>query len=197
MAVSIKRSDAPQPRISVQEYLLWEARAESKSELYDGAILAMAGATPEHIRITTNLARRLGNQLDGSPCEPFDSDMRVFVEKCNSVFYPDLTVVCGEAQFLDTALATLCNPTLIVEVLSPSTEARDRGEKLACYQTLDSVQVYALVAQDRARVEAYSRQADGSWRHEVVEGLDAALELPSVGCALRLEEVYARVSFAV
>ncbi len=184
------------PFISLEDYFDREARAEIKSEYFDGVLVAMAGASPAHVRITTNLTRLIGNQLEGRPCEPFDSDLRVYVEACNTVFYPDLTAACAPPQFAETRLATLLNPTLIIEVLSDTTEAVDRGFKFACFQSLESLQTYVLIAQDRLPVECFTRQPDGSWRYEATNTPEAVVALPAIGCELRLAEVYARIKFS-
>ena len=181
--------------ILLTAYFEREDTAEIKSEYHDGIVVAMSGASPTHIRITTNLTRLIGKELEGRSCEPFDSDMRVMVPACNAVFYPDLTVVCEPPRFADTGLATLLNPTLTVEVLSPSTERTDRGLKSDCYRTLESLQAYVLISQDEPRIELFSRQPDGSWRYDVATGLQANLPLGTIDCELRLAEVYARVVF--
>ena len=179
-----------------QEYLAWERKAETKHEYHDGVIVAMTGASRRHNRVTLDTVRSLGNQLEGTPCEPFANDMRVLVPECNRYFYPDVIVVCGEAQFEDEEFDTLTNPTLVVEVLSNSTERTDRRLKLDCYRTLPSLQTYALIAQDAPRIETYTRQDDGTWRYGAVSGLEASVSLPAIGCTLRLADVYARVAFA-
>jgi Uma2 family endonuclease len=184
------------PYITPQEYLERERKAETKSEFYDGLIVAMAGASPEHNAITFNLAAGLGPQLGDKNCRGYGSDLRGRVSACNAYFYPDATVVCGEPQYDQlVGLHSLLNPTLIIEVLSDSTERTDRREKFDCYQTLDSLKTYVLVAQDSPRIELFTRQADGSWRYEPVRGLDAVVKLESIGCTLRLADVYARVEF--
>ncbi len=179
-----------------REYLQWERQADTRSEYHDGVIVAMSGASRVHNRITFDTGRALGNQLAGQACEPFESDMRVLVPDCNRYFYPDLVIVCGEAQFEDAELDTLLNPALIIETLSDSTERTDRRLKLDCYRTLPTLQTYVLIAQDEPRIETFTRQTGGTWRHEAVTGLDAVLPLPAIRCTLRLADVYARVSFA-
>ena len=208
--------------VTPQEYLERERKAELKSEYYDGVIVAMAGASRRHDRIagdtfteinlqlrgrsagasrrhdriTSSLLRHLGNQLDGSPCEPFTSDMRVAVPARNRYFYPDVSVVCGEARFQDEHVDTLLNPILLIEVLSPSTAETDRDEKFTCYQTIESLSVYVLVSQDRPLVEVHTRAAhDGLWQYRRFSGLGASVLLPVIGCALKLADIYARVSF--
>lgn len=184
------------PYVSLEAYLEQEDAAITKSEYYYGVVVAMSRATPAHVRITTNLTRLMENQLEGQPCEPFDSDMQVYVEACNVTFYPDQTVVCGTPDFANTTLATLLNPALIIEALSASTERIDRGYKFDCYRTLPSLSMYVLIAQLEPRIEVFTRQEDGSWRYEVASGLKAEIALPAINCVLRLAEVYARVVFS-
>ena len=179
-----------------QEYLAWERKATTKSEYHDGVVVAMAGASWEHNLIVGDIQRHLGNQLERTPCVPVTNDMRLRVEECNRDFYPDVVVVCGRPLFEDDALDTLTNPTLIVEVLSDSTERTDRRLKWDCYRTLPSLRTYALIAQDESRIETYTRQDDGTWRYDAVSGLEATVSLPAIGCTLRLADVYARVAFA-
>ncbi len=187
---------AKTPFVTLEEYFTREDAAETKSEYYDGEIVAMTGATPAHVRITSTLTRALGNQLEGQPCEAFDSDMRVYVEECNVSFYPDQTVVCDTPRFWDTPLATLLNPILIIEVLSASTERTDRGYKFDCYRTIPSLAAYVMISQWEPRIEVFTRQEDGSWRFDVASGLDASMPLPTINCVLQLAEVYARVVFS-
>jgi Uma2 family endonuclease len=182
--------------VTPEEYLARERAAETKSEYYDGVIVAMAGASPEHDRIAVDFLRHLGNQLERSPCEPFSSDMRVRVPACNRYYYPDVSVACGGSQFEAlVGVRSLLNPRLIVEVLSESTEKNDRTDKYDCYRTLASLATYVLVAQDRPRIEVFTRQPDDTWRHEVAKGLEAVLALPAIGCELKLADIYARVEF--
>lgn len=181
--------------VTPQEYLVWERKAESRSEYHDGVIVAMAGASWEHGIIIGNIQTELNIQLRETPCATITQDLRVRVPECNKYYYPDVVVVCDEPQFEDTEQDTLLNPTLIVEVLSPSTERKDRGEKFHCYQTLNSFTTYVLVAQEEPRVECFTRQSDGSWRYERAIGLDASLTLTAIGCTLRLADLYTRLTF--
>lgn len=183
------------PYVRLETYFEREDKASSKSEYHDGVVVAMSGASTAHVRITTKLTRLVDSQLEGSSCEVFDSDMRVLVRECNAVYYPDLTVVCGKPIFADTPMATLLNPTLVIEVLSPSTERLDRGTKFDCYRSLESIQTCVIVSQVEPRIEVYSRQADGSWRYDPASGLNAIARLEAIGCELRLADVYARVEF--
>jgi Uma2 family endonuclease len=182
--------------ITPQEYLEMERDAETKSEYDDGVIVAMAGSSPEHSAITFNLSVKLGVQLDGLPCRGFTSDLRVRVPVCNKYYYPDVTIVCNRPEFeLLAGVRSLLNPTLLIEVLSNSTAATDRGEKWRCYRTLESLTTYVLIAQDRPEVEVYTRMEDGDWRLHTVIGLDASVPLRTFGCELRMADVYAGVTF--
>jgi Uma2 family endonuclease len=188
-------SAAPKPFLSPGEYLAREREAETKSEYYDGETFATAGGSEEHSIIAVNVAGALNFRLADRPCKVYNSDMRVRVEDDSPYVYPDVSVVCGDAQFADEKRDTLLNPTVIVEVLSPTTEAWDRGGKFERYQQRASLQEYLLIAQDRPRVERYARQGDGEWLLTVVVGLERALSLPSIECELRLAEVYRKVTF--
>jgi len=176
-----------------EEYLALERRSETKSELVNGRIYAMTGASREHNLITANLVRELSTQLRGRPCESYASDMRVKVDETGMYTYPGVVALCGEPAFEDAAVDTLLNPAVIVEVLSPSTESYDRGEKFAHYRRLASLREYVLVAQNRVRVEHYARRGE-QWVLTEFSDLAGAFELPSVGCTLRLVDVYERVA---
>ena len=183
------------PYVSPEQYLEIERKADFKSEYWSGQMFAMAGASREHNLIVGNVVREVGNLLRGKPCETYPSDMRVRVEATGLYTYPDATVVCGEPLFLDVTVDTLLNPLLLVEVLSDSTGAYDRGGKWKNYQRLDSLQEYILVSQEEPRVEKYVRQPAGQWLYSQVNGLDALLPLDSLGVSLPLSEIYARVEF--
>ena len=183
-----------QPTCTPEQYLARERMAETKSEFFDGRTYAMSGASRSHARITTNLIAALHGQLRGRTCDVFTSDLKVRVSQTGLYTYPDATVVCGEAHFADDAFDVLLNPTLVVEVLSPSTEAYDRGQKFAHYMRLPSIREYVLVAQSRMRVERFTRRDDGqAWVLTVAEGADATVDLPSIGCVLRVGDLYERV----
>jgi Uma2 family endonuclease len=187
---------AKKPNITPQEYLERECQAETKSEYYDGVIVPRSGASPEHDRIAVDLLRHLGNQLAGTSCEPFSSDMRVRVPAHNRYFYPDVSVACGGSKFEAlSGVRSLLNPRLIIEVLSDSTEKIDRSDKFRCYQTLESLGTYVLIAQDRPQVEVFTRMPEGKWEYVLHAGLEATLTLPSIDCTLKLADVYARVEF--
>jgi Uma2 family endonuclease len=182
-------------RLTEAEYLEIERRAEFKSEFLDGEMFAMAGGTRSHSLIKCNLIRAIGNRLDGGPCRVYDSDMRVKVHVSGLYTYPDVSVACGEDQFEDEHQDTLLNPVVIVEVLSDSREAYDRGKKFEMYRQLPSLQEYWLVNQYEPRVEQYLRQDSGEWLLRDVAGLDSKLSLPSMGVTIELAKIYTDVRF--
>ena len=186
-----------QKRYTPEEYLALERQAQCKSEYYAGDICAMAGASRWHNLIVTNVLREISLQLKGRPCTTYPSDMRVKISPTGLYTYPDVTVVCGAAQFEDTQQDTLLNPTLIVEVLSESTEAYDRGGKFAHYRKLTSLMEYVLIAQTKPHVEHYVRQPDNRWLLAEADSLHQTLHLPSIDCHLVLAEVYDKVDIVV
>ena len=133
--------------------------------------------------------------MKGRPCEVYPSDMRVRVSPTGLYTYPDVTVVCEEAQFDDENADTLLNPTVIVEVLSPSTAGYDRGGKFEQYRKLESVQEYVVIAQDRVHVEQHARQAEGQWLLSETDSVDDVITLPSIGCRLAVADLYEKVEF--
>jgi Uma2 family endonuclease len=177
-----------------EEYLALERNAEFKSEYIDGRIVAMTGASAPHVTIVGNISAELRSHLRGGSCRAYASDMRVQIGGGSRYTYPDVAVACGRQEFLDGVLDTLTNPALIVEVLSPSTEAYDRGEKFQHYRMIETLQEYVLVAQDQPLVERFTRHGE-FWHLATVSGLDAALELTSVGCTIPLREIYENVEF--
>lgn len=185
----------PQKIYDAGHYVALENEAAEKSELFNGQIYAMAGATPTHVRISGNVYHAIRTQLRGKPCEPFNSDLRVRVDETGAFVYPDVTVACPPLIFAEDDANALTNPVVVIEVLSPSTEANDRGAKWGHYQHLASLRDYVLVAQNQKRVEHYERLDDGSWRYSVAEN-DGAASLSSIECVLNLDEVYERVEFS-
>src|ERR1700687_5113392 len=154
----------PQPRLTPEQYLERERAAQDvRSEYYNGRVYAMSGASYRHVMLISSLSHHLRNALGTSPCSVGTNDLRVRVSTDGLYTYPDVVVVCGEPRFVDGLADTLLNPILIIEVLSPSTEAYDRGFKFAQYRTLESLQEYALVSQSEARVEIFRRQPSGDW----------------------------------
>jgi len=182
-----------QAHYTAEEYLTLErSSASSKSEFHDGQIYAMTGASRKHNLITVNIAGELRNQLKKRPCEAYGSDMRVKVTEARSYHYPDIVVACGTPEFEDAHVDTLLNPTLLIEVLSPSTEAYDRGGKFAHYRKIPTLREYLLVAQDQPSIERYLRQGD-VWILTEAVGLEADVPLESIDCVLSLREIYDKV----
>jgi len=181
-----------QPLATPTEYLALERSAHEKSEYINGRIYAMAGASRLHNLIVTNILRELATQLRGRPCETYANDMRVKVQRTGMYTYPDVVAVCEEPRLEDAELDTLLNPAVIVEVLSPSTESYDRGEKFAHYRRLESLQEYVLVAQVTRRVEHFRREGD-SWVLTEISDPGGELRLSSLGCTLQLADIYDRI----
>ena len=186
----------PKRYFTPDEYLELECKAEYKSQYVAGEIYAMAGAQPWHIDITGNLVGMLYIQFRGRPCKTYFTDMRMAVQKGDLYSYPDVMALCGEPKF-DTRHNpyTLLNPQVIFEVLSPSTEAFDRGDKFTRYRKLESLTDYVLVSSEQMRVEHFVRQPDESWTFRAYDEPAHVLPLASVGCELPLAEIYERVVF--
>jgi Uma2 family endonuclease len=189
-------SHAEKHPLSAEDYLIMERTADTRHELVDGEIFAMTGASRAHNLINGNVFAALHSQLKDRPCEIYNNDMRVKISPAGDYVYPDIVVVCDPPRFEDEHVDTLLNPTLIIEVLSDSTEAYDRGGKFTAYRTLDSLSEYLLITQHEARIEHYTRQTPAGWLLTEVTGLPNSLELPSINCRLMLNEVYAKVDLA-
>jgi Uma2 family endonuclease len=158
-------------------------------------MFAMAGARAAHNLIVGNLIAQLHAQLRSGPCRVYASDMRVRVSATGLYTYPDIVVACEDPRFLDGELDTLLNPTLIVEVLSPSTEAYDRGRKFGHYRSIESLAEYLLVSSERIGAELFTRQTDGGWLLTAAGDLKDTINLSATGCRLALAEIYAKVEF--
>lgn len=184
-------------RLSNAEYLASERQALEKSEFYDGEVFAMGGGTANHSLLAANLARELGNQLAAGPCRVFNSDMRVRTPS-GLYTYPDVSVVCVSPLFEDgNTLDVLLNPCVICEVLSPSTEAYDRGKKFAHYRTISSLMEYVLISQDKPVVEHYLRQPGADhWLFTAIVSDDSQLVLPTLDVSVSLRALYAKVGVA-
>jgi len=179
--------------MSEAEYLAFERNSETKHEFVDGEVFAMTGASAAHNLICASLIQSVATELRGKGYKVYASAILVKIAK--NYVYPDVTLVCGEAQFADNEFDNLLNPTVIFEILSDTTESYDRGTKSENYRKLVSLQEYVLVAQHKPHVERYLRQADGTWNLKEANGLESSLELTSIGCTLHLAEVYEQVSF--
>ena len=192
MGVAIRM---PLPRrFTLDEYLVIERKAATKSEFYQGAILAMAGGLPDHNLITSNITGALWSALKGSPCTPYSSDQRVAVAGGDASFYPDVTVLCGELKLFDRHRDVVANPKLVVEVLSKSTSRYDRLVKVPAYQRTPTMSDILLVSQDRDRVEHFSKnEKTGKWKSTIYTDLADVIELPSIQCSLALSDIYLNV----
>jgi Uma2 family endonuclease len=155
----------------------------------------MAGASPQHVLIVTNLVRELSQKLKGRPCRVYSSDLRLRVAPTGLYTYPDVMVVCGEAQFADDQKDTVMNPVLIIEVLSESTRDYDRGQKFQHYRTLPSLIEYLTVARDVPHIEHWIRQPENRWLLAEFSGLNQSLHLASIGCVLPSSEVYEKIEW--
>ncbi|MDX6694038.1 MAG: hypothetical protein QOF02_1641 [Blastocatellia bacterium] len=186
-------SSQPIPYLTPEEYLALERKSEFRSEYINGQMVAMTGASRKHNLIATNITAELRQQLKKKPCEVYANDMRIRVPATGLYTYPDIVVVCGEPKLEDNFFDTLLNPTLIVEILSDSTESYDRGKKFSDYRTVESLAEYLLVAQHEHKVEQYVKQADGRWLLSDVGSLAGKVELASISCVLALDEVYDKV----
>jgi Uma2 family endonuclease len=192
------------PLFTVEAYLALEREAEERHEYLDGVIYAMAGESPEHGTICTNLTMLIATQLRGTPCQAWSKDTKVRSgptprarQATKGLYsYPDLVIVCGEAEYHDQHRDVLLNPAVVIEVLSPATEAFDRGEKLRRYQTWNpTLSDYSLVSQDSPFIAHYTRQADGGWAYYVYQDLKQSFAIKPIGCLLRLADIYDRITF--
>lgn len=196
----------PKPRFTVDEYLEMERKAEERHIYLDGEIFAMAGESIPHGNITVNTLSSLHQQLKGTPCAPYTKDIKVRSgpipmpgKSRKGLFsYPDIVVVCGEPEYHDAHQDVILNPKVIVETLSASTEGFDRGEKFnRLSEHNPSLTDYLLESQDKAQIEHFTRAANGSWNYQCYKGLDSVVPIPSIGCELKLVDVYDRVKFEV
>ena len=183
------------PFITPEEYLERERAAEFKSEYYNGEIFAMSGGSRNHVLIAGNCQMALRFALKDKGCLVFQSDLRVHIPSTDLYTYSDVIVVCGEEQYLDNQQDTLVNPVLLVEVLSSSTESCDRGKKFEFYRSIASLQEYMLVAQDRTSVEVFRKNDEGRWVLYEADPEQGAIELAAIGCVLKLDDLYANVTF--
>jgi len=189
MAVHDKRYVTP------EEYLALERAAERKSEYRDGEIVGMTGASRRHSLITVNVSSEFHRQLEDRPFEVHVNDLRVLIAASRLYTYPDVIVVCGEPALADRYRDILTNPTVLIEVLSPSTEAYDRGTKFEHYRTLDSLREYLLVSQSRPHVDHFILQDNGQWVLSAATDLAADIVLPSIQCQLAMARIYNKVRF--
>ncbi|MEA3209089.1 MAG: hypothetical protein QOE70_2146 [Chthoniobacter sp.] len=194
--------------VSAEEYLVRERAAPTKSEYFNGDIVAMAGVTANHDTIAVNVLCLLGSQLRdrpcgvfssdmmrGRPCRVFSSDMKVRIERANAFRYPDTSALCGPVAFHDRVRDGYCNPAFICEVLSPGSAAYDLTDKFALYRLIDSFVEYLVVAQDRCWAQLFRRSNAGGWECSEFTNADEVITLDSIGCTLRVSEVFDKVEF--
>lgn len=191
--MAIARHYVEQERYTEAQYLQWEEDAVEKSEYVDGQIRAMSGGSEPHASIPMNLGSLLWNSLRGKACRVLSSDMKVWA--ANAFYYPDLSVVCGPSTYRNGNKHVITNPIVVVEVLSPSTEPKDRGEKFLRYQQIETLRSYLLVSQTEPCVELFERGENGHWDYSMVAGGENAIEIPSLGVTLALSEIYDQVEF--
>jgi Uma2 family endonuclease len=182
------------PHITPEEYLEAERKAEFRSEYVDGQVYAMAGFSRRHGVIVMNIGGELRAALKGRPCQVFATDIRLQVST-RRYFYPDVMIVCGKPKFAASDVDTLLNPQVIIEVLSSSTEAYDRGAKFGSYRSLPSVQECLFVSQDSLLVEQYVRGGNGAWTFQATEGPGTRVTLTSLSIELALDEIYYNIDF--
>ncbi|MEZ4297904.1 MAG: Uma2 family endonuclease [Polyangiaceae bacterium] len=185
-------ADAAERLWSPDEYLAWERAQPTKHDYVDGAPVAMAGASARHNLIAANVVGEVREALRSKSCSPFPSDMRVRIPATGGYRYPDASIACEPIQFEDDAVDTLKNPSVIIKILSPTTEAEDRGRKFREYRTLPSLRDYLLVSQDEIWVEHWFRQDNGVWALRDVRAGER-VQLASCGVELRVDELYLKV----
>ncbi|MDI1448107.1 Uma2 family endonuclease [Polyangium sp. 6x1] len=175
-------------KVTFAKYLALEEASETKHEYLDGQIYDTAGGTPDHGLLAGNVLRALGNQLEGRPCRVHPADVRIRIQATGLSTYPDVSVICGKLQVDAEDKNGIVNPIVLVEVLSKSTEAYDRGQKFAHYRRIPSLREYVLVSYQTKLIEVYRRADEGAWiLHEAASG---SIDLVSIGCSLSVDAVY-------
>ena len=182
-------------RVSPDVYFAYEETIEGRAEFYDGMIVDMAGSTPDHSNIAANITAELVFATRGKGCKVFNPNLRIAVDPANSYFHPDVAVVCGDLEISDLRKDNVRNPMIVVEVLSPSTATRDRGEKFEKYQALESLREYVLVEQDSPQVYVYTKSAVGEWVYRASIGLETRAKLFSLDIEIPLANIYYDVRF--
>lgn len=185
----------PEKSMTEAEYLAFNADSETKHEFSAGQVYAMTGGSVRHGIITMNVGTHLNNQLGDRDCTVTSSDVRVYIASKSAYRYPDVTVFCGQPEYVEGRNDTITNPVVLVEVLSPSTALLDRNEKLTEYTQIDRLQAYLLVSQQEPRIERYMRHGTGEWLYTIANGLDEFIALPTLQCTLELSKIYQKVTF--
>ena len=180
---------------TLEEYLAKEKTAPEKSEFHNGEILSMSGGTIVHSKIAARTVSALIQALEGTLCEVYESNLMVRIESANSIVYPDTTVICGPPEIDERREHVAKNPIMIVEVLSESTGAYDRGEKFHLYQQIPSFREYMLIEQKAPQIDVFHKNNEGKWMVESYFGLDSIVELHSLGIKIALSSIYKSVNF--
>lgn len=184
-------------RMTEADYLVFEEQSEIKHEFINGELFAMTGASTNHNLICSNTITTFNSQLADKDCVVLTSDTRVKVLSKRSYRYPDITIICGQIQHFNNRVDTITNPTVLIEVLFPSTAVVDLNQKFDEYTQVDSLQAYVIIAQDEFKVRQFLREGSKKWVIAQAIGLDANLEIPSLGCELALADVYRKVTLDV
>ena len=181
--------------IIAEDYLEQERAALEKHEYYKGEVFAMSGSSLEHVIITRNLTISVGNKLKGKSCQPYGNDLRMHIPLNTLFTYPDLSIICGKPELLDNNFDTATNPTVIIEILSPSTRNYDMGIKFKLYRDINALKEYILIDSENVYVEKHVRQADNSWLLSEVKNIDEQLKIESVQIIIALKDIYEGISF--
>lgn len=184
-----------QTKVTPEEYLELERKASHKSEYRNGEIVAMSGASLAHNIIVANLIAALHTCLRKSGCMVLPSDMKVYAPDCENYYYPDITIVCGKVEFHESHKDYFLNPSVVIEVLSPSTEAYDRGDKFRCYRTIPALQEYVLVLSGQMLVERYQKEEANHWDLVFADQKDSQIQINT--CQINLADIYENVDFTL
>ncbi len=191
-------SAQPKLKHSLEEYLEIDRNSDERLEFWNGEIFSMSGVSREHATVEMNVSITLGGRLRAKGCQLFPANIRIKVPSLPPYRYSDLSALCGKAQFEKIGgVDALVNPTLIIEILSPSTEAYDRGDKFTYYKSIPSFSEYLLIAQHRPHVSQFIKQSDGTWLFREFNSLSDTVRLETLGCELTLNEIYRNISFNV
>ena len=183
-------------KYTIEEYLELESASDIKHEYYQGEVFAMSGPKVPHIKISGNLYYRLRSKLTGNPCQPYNSDMRIHIEKNTLFTYPDISVVCGDLITLNNDNWNIINPTIIFEILSPSSKDYDRGTKFNLYRDIPTLKEYILVDSESISVEAFAINDHSKWELTEYKNIDDTLALNAIGISIDLNDIYEGVSIA-
>jgi Uma2 family endonuclease len=183
------------PFMSPEQFLEWEEQQEERYEYVDGEIIPVAATAVSHIRISINIAGEIYQFLKGKPCEVLGNKARIAAKSKKSFFYPDATIFCEEPELMKIGGETCINPTVIFEILSPSTDSYDMGKKLFFYMQIDSLKEYIMIDSRKIEIRIGRRQPDNAWKFETLNASSDVLLIQSIGMSLKLTEIYAGVKF--